>query len=90
MSEPLIPPAQDENQIMQERRQKLAELREQRLAFPNDFKRRDHAADLHARYGEKTKEELEAGPPAAVALAGRGPGGPGETRCPRLSLREQA
>ena len=56
---------------MQERRQKLAALREQRLAFPNDFKRRDHAAELHARFGDKTKEDLEASPPPAVALAGR-------------------
>ncbi|MGA7949188.1 MAG: lysine--tRNA ligase [Thiobacillaceae bacterium] len=71
MSEPLIPPAQDENQIMQERRQKLAALREHGLAFPNDFKRRDHAADLHTRLGDKSKEELEAHPPPVVALAGR-------------------
>ncbi|HYP68301.1 MAG TPA: lysine--tRNA ligase [Thiobacillaceae bacterium] len=71
MSNEILAPAQDENQIMQERRQKLAALREQGLAFPNDFKRRDHAAELHACFGDKTKEELEASPPPAVALAGR-------------------
>jgi lysyl-tRNA synthetase class 2 len=71
MSDSLILPAQDENQIMQERRQKLAALREQGLAFPNDFKRRDHAAELQVRFGDKTKEELEAIPPPSVALAGR-------------------
>jgi lysyl-tRNA synthetase class 2 len=71
MSDPLIVAAQDENQIIHERRQKLAALREQGLAFPNDFKRRDYAAELQAGFGGKTREELEASPPAPVALAGR-------------------
>ncbi|MGO9446586.1 MAG: lysine--tRNA ligase, partial [Thiobacillaceae bacterium] len=71
MSDLLIVAAQDENQIMQERRQKLAALREQGLAFPNDFRRKDYAAELHARFGEKSKEELEHTPPELVVLAGR-------------------
>ena len=42
---------QDENQIVAERRAKLAALRAQGQAFPNDFRRSDLAADLHARHG---------------------------------------
>ena len=64
-------PAQDENQIVAERRGKLARLRESGQAFPNDFRRRDLAADLHATHGSKTKEELEAEKPGPFAVAGR-------------------
>jgi len=61
-------PAVDENQIIAERRGKLAELRERGNAFPNDFRRDALAADLHARYGAKPNEELEPlGITAAVA-----------------------
>jgi lysyl-tRNA synthetase class 2 len=67
-----IPPAapQDENQIIAERRAKLARLREQGPAFPNDFQRKDLSGDLHRAHGEKTKEQLEAEKPAAT-VAGR-------------------
>ena len=58
------------NQIMAERREKLAELRTLGPAFPNDFDREDYAGDLHAAHGEKTKEELETAP-IPVRLAGR-------------------
>ncbi len=61
---------QDENQIVAERRAKLARLRERGPAYPNDFRRRDLAADLQAAHGAKTKEQLEAEKPAA-AVAGR-------------------
>src|SRR5260221_12697921 len=66
------PPAetapQDENQIIAERRAKLAKLRETGPAFPNDFRRKDLAAELQDRHGKKTKEELETEkPPATVA-----------------------
>ena len=44
-------PQQDENQIIAERRAKLAELRAGGNAFPNDFARTDLAADLHAAHG---------------------------------------
>ncbi len=37
----------DDNQQIAERREKLAAIRTQGIAFPNDFKPRDHAADLH-------------------------------------------
>ena len=36
----------DENQIIAERRAKLGRLREQGNAFPNDFRRKDLAADV--------------------------------------------
>ncbi|MBM3114379.1 lysine--tRNA ligase [Jeongeupia naejangsanensis] len=61
---------QDENQIMAERRAKLGALREQGIAFPNDFKRVDVAGDLHAKYGELEKEALEA-QNITVSVAGR-------------------
>ncbi|MBK6741569.1 MAG: lysine--tRNA ligase [Hydrogenophilales bacterium] len=65
-----IAPLADENQIIAERRQKLAELRTQGTAFPNDFQREDYAADLHARFGATPKETLETSP-VPVHLAGR-------------------
>jgi lysyl-tRNA synthetase class 2 len=61
----------DENQIIAERRAKLARLREAGQAFPNDFRRRDLAADLQAKHGAKSKEELEAEKPGPVAVGGR-------------------
>jgi lysyl-tRNA synthetase class 2 len=64
-------PPLDENQIIAERRAKLAKLREAGPAFPNDFRRLHLAADLHAKYGEKTKEELEAEKPGPVVVGGR-------------------
>ncbi len=60
----------DENQILAERRAKLTELRKQGNAFPNDFGRKDLAADLHAAYGAGTNEQLEANE-VHVAVAGR-------------------
>ena len=60
----------DENQIIAERRAKLAELRKHGNAFPNDFERKDLAADLHAAHGAKSNEELEA-EAVHVAVAGR-------------------
>jgi lysyl-tRNA synthetase class 2 len=69
MSEQQLP-QQDENQIITERREKLAGLREQGVAFPNDFDRRDYAGDLHARH-ESTDAEALAAAPVQVQLAGR-------------------
>lgn len=62
--------AEDENHIIAERRAKLARLREQGVAYPNDFVRTDLFGDLRAVWGEKTREELEAAAPA-VAVSGR-------------------
>ena len=66
------PPAQptDENKIIAERRVKLAALRSNGVAFPNDFRPQHKAAALHAEFGAQTREELEANP-VAVVLAGR-------------------
>jgi lysyl-tRNA synthetase class 2 len=63
-------PVHDENQIMAERRAKLAKLREQGVAFPNDFVPEHRAGGLHAAYGEQTKEQLEAAG-IEVSIAGR-------------------
>ncbi|HUP96887.1 MAG TPA: lysine--tRNA ligase [Usitatibacter sp.] len=63
--------APDENQIIAERRGKLGKLREKGQAFPNDFRRKDLAADLHSRFGGKTKEELEAAKPGPFVVGGR-------------------
>src|SRR5712664_2362056 len=60
----------DENQIIAERRAKLARLREQGPAFPNDFRRKDLAGDLHRAHGAKSKEDLEGEKPTA-SVAGR-------------------
>ncbi|SFD66774.1 lysine--tRNA ligase [Massilia yuzhufengensis] len=62
--------ALDENKIMAERRQKLAAIRQQGIAFPNDFVPQHKAADLVETYSGKTREELEA-EPVAVVMAGR-------------------
>jgi len=51
--------AQDESHVIAERRAKLKALREQGVAFPNDYRRSHLAADLHAEHGEKLAEELE-------------------------------
>jgi lysyl-tRNA synthetase class 2 len=60
----------DENQIIAERRAKLAALRAQGVAFPNDF-RRDHlAGDLQRAHGAMSKEELE-GHSIRAVVAGR-------------------
>ena len=60
----------DENQIIAERRAKLAELRTQGNAFPNDFERKDLAAELHAAHGAKSHEQLDAAA-LNVVVAGR-------------------
>ncbi len=63
-------PSPDTNQIIEERRSKLRVLREKGNAFPNDARRSDLAADLHAAHGGKENTELE---PAAIraSIAGR-------------------
>ena len=50
---------QETNQIVEERRAKLRELRSRGNAFPNDFRRRHLAADLHRDYGAMSSQELE-------------------------------
>ncbi|MGZ3236903.1 MAG: lysine--tRNA ligase [Burkholderiaceae bacterium] len=50
----------DENSIIAERRAKLAAIRSQGVAFPNDFRPEHKADDLRTLYSEKNREELEA------------------------------
>ncbi|MBX6319800.1 lysine--tRNA ligase [Pigmentiphaga sp.] len=63
-------PAQDDNQIIAERRTKLARLREAGPAFPNDFVPADRAAKLHELYDAQDKEALDAADVQA-SVAGR-------------------
>ena len=60
----------DDNKLIAERREKLAAIRGQGVAFPNDFKPKNHAADLQHKYGELPNEELEP-QGITVAVAGR-------------------
>ena len=62
--------AADENQIIAERREKLRALREQGVAYPNDFRPTHHAADLQATFADSDKAALEANP-VEVSVAGR-------------------
>jgi lysyl-tRNA synthetase class 2 len=61
---------EDENKLIAQRRDKLTELRNNGNAFPNDFRRNTVAGELHAEYGEKENEELEA-LNLRVSVAGR-------------------
>jgi lysyl-tRNA synthetase class 2 len=63
-------PPQDEHRLIAERRAKLKELREKRVAFPSDFRRNVMAGELHAEYGEHENEAFEANP-VRVSIAGR-------------------
>ncbi|MGD2020846.1 MAG: lysine--tRNA ligase [Thiohalocapsa sp.] len=53
------PPEQDEHKLIAQRREKLKAIREQGIAFPNDFRRNVVAGELHAEYGETDGAELE-------------------------------
>jgi lysyl-tRNA synthetase class 2 len=68
-------PVVSENQLIAERRDKLKTIRAQQaagagVAFPNDFKPKHHAADLHAQYGALDAQALEAAA-VSVSVAGR-------------------
>jgi lysyl-tRNA synthetase class 2 len=60
----------EDNKLVEERREKLKALRTKGIAYPNDFRRKDHAGSLVLNFSEKTKEQLEALKPAAT-IAGR-------------------
>ena len=60
----------DENQIIAERRAKLADIRKSGNAFPNDFRREHLAADLHRDYDALDNETLQARA-VPVSVAGR-------------------
>ncbi len=75
MNEPASQPqaVSDDNALIAERRGKLAALRGQGVAFPNDFRRTGYAGDLQAEYADEAAwsgEALEQGG-RRVALAGR-------------------
>jgi lysyl-tRNA synthetase class 2 len=77
MSDQTLTPATltDDNQLIAERREKLKALREQQrqggaIAFPNDFKPGDKAADLHRQHEGVLNEQLDAQAIGAV-VAGR-------------------
>lgn len=66
-------PTPDENQLIAERRHKLNAVREQGIAFPNDFKRGDYADDLQQEFADKehwTAQALE-NSGRRVQIAGR-------------------
>jgi len=50
---------QNENDIVALRKAHLAELRGKGVAFPNDFRRKHLAAELHETFGEDSKEGLQ-------------------------------
>ena len=60
----------DEHRLIAERRAKLAQLRAAGPAFPNDFRRDALAGQLHAAFGERPQEWLEANP-TRVSVGGR-------------------
>ncbi len=49
----------DENEQIAQRRAKLAEMRQQGVAFPNTFRRNCVAATLHEQYGEQEAQTIE-------------------------------
>ena len=63
-------PPHDENQIIAERRAKLAALREKGVAYPNSFTRGDLAGDLHQQFDGRDHESLDR-ELVAVTVAGR-------------------
>jgi len=58
-AQPQPGPDQDEHKLIAQRREKLQAIREQGVAFPNDFRRNVVAGELHADYGEMDGAELE-------------------------------
>ncbi len=64
------PVAVDENKLIAERRSKLEQLRKDGQAFPNDYRRDALAAQLHAAFGDRDTEWLDANP-ARVQVGGR-------------------
>ena len=60
-----------EASILVERRRKLEELREQNIAFVNNFTPANKAQELHDSYGHLNKEELEDKKITNLSVAGR-------------------
>jgi lysyl-tRNA synthetase class 2 len=70
MEEQRPPAGQDTNQIIEERRAKLSALRAAGIAYPNDFRRENLAADIVAQHDKTDRSTLETNP-VAVTVAGR-------------------
>ena len=60
-----------EASILEERRKKLEELREQNIAYINNYTPADKAQELHGSYGHLNKEELEEKKITDLSIAGR-------------------
>ena len=60
-----------EASILEERRRKLEELREQNIAFVNSFTPANKTQELHDSYGHLNKEELEDKKITNLSVAGR-------------------
>lgn len=60
----------DENTLIAQRKSKLIELRKEGNAYPNDFQRKNLAADLFHSFASLSSEELEGGAYQAT-IAGR-------------------
>ena len=60
-----------EASILEERRKKLEELREQNIAYINNYTPADKAQELHGLYGHLNKEELEEKKISDLSIAGR-------------------
>lgn len=60
----------DENRLIAQRREKLATIREQGNAFPNDFRRNVMNGELQTEYAEWDVDQLKE-KPLRVAIAGR-------------------
>ncbi|MBK1649754.1 lysine--tRNA ligase [Rhabdochromatium marinum] len=63
-------PATEEHKLIAQRREKLARIREQGVAFPNDFRRNAVAGELLTQYADASDAELDS-LGLRVKLAGR-------------------
>ena len=70
MTDQSVTPAQDEHSLLAERRAKLTAIREQQIAFPNDFKRSHTLAEIVNAYENTDAETLQA-QNITVSVAGR-------------------
>lgn len=60
----------DTNELIAQRRAKLADLKAEGFCFPNQFRRDHYAQALHDEHGESSPEQLEAGR-KTIRVAGR-------------------
>lgn len=62
----------EDNEYIIQRRKKVEELREKGIdPYPNDIKASHTTAEIHAKYGPATREELEKNPTPDFSIAGR-------------------